>query len=76
MLGSDPWPRNAICLQAAKKRIQFLPVYFRATFVAYGVSQAMDPTGAAAASLHHGHSNSGSKPHLQPTPQPMAMSNP
>ena len=45
---------------------------FRAAPVAYGVSQARGPIGAAAASLRQSHSNSGSKPCLQPTPQLMA----
>ena len=31
------------------------------------------PAGAAAAGLHHSHSNPGSEPHLQPTPQLVAM---
>ena len=34
---------------------------FRATPVAYGSSQARGPTGAAAAGLHHSHSNMGSE---------------
>ena len=29
------------------------------------------PIGATAAGLHHSHSNMGSEPHLQPTPQLM-----
>ena len=37
--------------------------------VAYGGSQARDLIGAAAAGLHQGHSNAGSEPRLQPTPQ-------
>ena len=45
---------------------------FRATPAAYGSSQARDQIGATAASLHHSHSNMGSEPHLQPTPQLMA----
>jgi len=40
---------------------------FRAALVAYGSSQARGGIGAAAASLHHRHSNIGSKPCLQPT---------
>ena len=46
---------------------------FRATPAAYGGSQARGPVGAAAAGLHHSHSNSGSNPSLQHTPQLMAM---
>ena len=46
---------------------------FRATPAAYGSSQARGRMGAAAAGQCHSHSNSGSEPHLQPTPQLMAM---
>ena len=44
-------------------------VYFRASPTAYGGSQARGPIGAVAAGLHQSHSNAGSKPSLQPTPQ-------
>ena len=42
------------------------------TPVAYGDSQARDPTGATAAGLHHSHSNAGSlthcvRPGIEPT---------
>ena len=49
---------------------------FRAALAAYGDSQARVPIGATVASLHHSHSNTISKPHLQPTPQPTATPNP
>ena len=49
---------------------------FRAAPAAHGSSQARDRIGAAAAGLHHSHSNVGSEPHLQPTPQLMAMPDP
>ena len=49
---------------------------FRTTPTAQGGSQARGPIGAAAASLHHSHSNVGSKPHLQPTPQLTATPGP
>ena len=39
--------------------------------MAYRGSQARGRTGAAAAGLPHSHSNVGSKPHQQPTPQLM-----
>ena len=42
---------------------------FMATTVAHGSSQASGWIRAAASSLHHSHSNAGSKPHLWPTPQ-------
>ena len=49
---------------------------FRAPSEAYGGSQARDQIRAAAASLHHSHSHSGSEPHLRPTPQLMATPDP
>ena len=49
---------------------------FRATLATYGGSQARGRIGATAASLHHSHSNAGSKPHVQPTPQLMATPDP
>jgi len=47
-----------------------------ATPVADGISQARDQIGAAAASLHHSHSNARAKPHLQSTLQLTAMPDP
>ena len=49
---------------------------FRAVLVVYVSSQARGPIGATAAGLHHSHSNTGSDPHLRPTPQPTAMPDP
>ena len=49
---------------------------FRAALAAYGASQARGRIRAAAADLHHSHSNARPKPHLQPTPQPPATPNP
>ena len=40
--------------------------------MAYGCSQARDQIGAVAASLCQSHSNTGSEPHLPPTPELMA----
>ena len=40
-----------------------------ATPAAYGSPQARGQIGAIAAGLHHSHSNTGSEPHLQPTPK-------
>ena len=55
------------------------PIYFILFFVfllflwaaptAPGGSQAMGRIGAVATGLHQSHSNAGSEPHLQPTPQ-------
>ena len=50
--------------------------HFRATCVAYGSSQARGRIGAAAAGLHHSHSNMGSQPHLWPTPKLTATPDP
>ena len=49
---------------------------FRTVPAAHGGSQARDLIRAAAASLHHSHTHSGSKPHLRPTPQLTAMPDP
>ena len=51
-------------------------IFFRATPEACGSSWARGRIGDAAASLHHSHSNTRFKTHLQPTPQFMAMPNP
>ena len=47
--------------------------FFKAAPVATGSSQARGQIGATAAGLLHRHSNARSEPHLQPTPQLMAM---
>jgi len=44
--------------------------------MAYGGSQARGLIGAVATGLHHSHSNSGSEPRLQPTPQLTATPGP
>ena len=49
---------------------------FRATPMAYGRSQARGLIEAVAASLYHSHSNAGSEPHLQSTPQLAVMPDP
>ena len=48
----------------------------KATGAAYGSSQARGQIGAAAASLHHSHSNTRSELHLQPMPQLTATPDP
>ena len=53
----------------------FVFCLFRAV-PAYGGSQARGRIGAVATGLHHSHSNKGSEPSLQPTPQLMAMPDP
>ena len=47
----------------------FLFCLLGATPIAYGSSQARGQIGAAAAGLHHSHSNAGSESRLRPTPQ-------
>ena len=44
--------------------------------MAYGGSQARGRIGAVAIGLHQSHSNEGSEPRLQPTPQLTAMLDP
>ena len=44
--------------------------------VAYGGSQARGRIGAVTTGLHQSHSNKGSEPRLQPTPQLTAMTDP
>ena len=65
--------------------IFFLEIFFffcrlfafsRAALAAYEGSQARGHIGAAAASLRQSHSNAGSEPHLQPTPQLMTTLDP
>ena len=56
-----------------RKKLFYLYLLFRATTVAYGSLQAKGRMGATATGLHHSHSNMGSKPHLQPTPQLTTM---
>ena len=46
----------------------FFFFFFRAVPTAYGGSQARGLMWATAAGLHHSQSNSGSKPHMRPTP--------
>ena len=54
----------------------YLFILCRAASGAYGGSQAKGLIRAAAAGLHHSHSNLGSQPHLRPTPQLMAIPDP
>jgi len=51
----------------------FVCLFFRASPMAYGSSQAKGWIRATAAGLHHSRSNVGSELHLWPTPQLMAM---
>ena len=47
-----------------------------AALAAYGGSQARGPIGAVATGLRQSHSNAGSEPRLQPTPQLTATPDP
>ena len=69
-------PRNSALLgkqHRTEVSCLFCFLLFRAAPEAYGNSQAGDSIRAAAASLHHSHSNRGSEPCLRPTPQLKAM---
>ena len=54
----------------------FVFLSFRAIPMTHGGSQARGPFGAVATCLCQSHSNGGSEPHLQPTPQLTATSDP
>ena len=54
----------------------FFFFFFKSAHAAYVRSQARGQVGAAAASLHHSHSNAGSKQHLRPTPHRTATRDP
>ena len=56
--------------------IIYLVLVFWATPMAYGNPQARGQIRAAAAKLHHSHSNTGSQPCLQSTPQLTVMPDP
>ena len=51
-------------------------LFSKAAPMAYGGSQTRGPIGAVAPHLLHSHSNMGSKPRLQPTPQLMTTPDP
>ena len=59
-----------------RHRLFFIFFLFRAASTAYGSFQARGQIRAAAASLCHSHSNTRFEPHLQPTPQLVAMPDP
>ena len=54
----------------------FFVAISQAALVAHGGSQARGLIRAVAAGLRQSHSNAGSKPRLQPTPQPTATPDP
>ena len=51
-------------------------LFLWATPAAYGGSQVRGRIGAVATGLRQSHSNTGSEPHLQPTPQERQILNP
>ena len=67
---------SVLSLSPKRLREHNLFLVFWATPAASGRSQARGPIGAIAAALHHSHSNTGSEPHLQPTPQLRATPDP
>jgi len=56
--------------------LHFFFGFSRATPAAYGGSQARGLIGAVATGLCQSHSNEGSEPNLQPTPQLMSTQDP
>ena len=62
--------------EGAERGESLIFFFLRAIPVPYGGSQARAHIGAAAAALHHSHSNTGSELHLRPSPQLMAMLEP
>ena len=63
-------------MQVTINTILFYFLFVRAKPAAHGGSQDRGPIGATAAGLHHSHSNAGSDPRLQPTPQLTATQDP
>ena len=71
-----PIIKTNFCRQLGKFIFIYLFSLFRAAPTAYGGSQDRGRSGAVAAGLHHSHSNAGSEPHLQLTPQLKATPDP
>ena len=69
------FPLAQICLSDPIMCYSFF-FLFTATHIAYGSSQDSGQIGAAAASLHHNHSNARSELRLQSTPQLVARRDP
>ena len=68
-LSETTWSVNYIFIPLLDSFLFLFFCFFRSAPVAYGSSQARGWIRAAAAGLHHRHSNIGSEPHLRPTPQ-------
>ena len=67
----EDWAISAIL---SEKKKEFFCLFFRATPIAYGGSQARGLKGATTVSLCHSHNNAGSEPCPQPTLSYRAMS--
>ena len=73
-LGEFPFSKNSTLYPKTLFCFVFLSfVIFRAAPAAHGGSQARGLIRAIAAGLLQSHSNSGSKPHLRPTPEPQQL---
>ena len=66
----------SLCWKLCTLCLQLFFGLFMAAPMAFGDSQTMGRIGAVAAGLCHSHSNAGSEPRLQPTPQLAAMLDP
>ena len=64
------------CINVLTITLSWRFFFFVVAPVAYGSSLASGWNGAAAAGLHHSHNNTGSKLHLRPAPQLVAMPDP
>ena len=84
LISTPPSPESmtlitlSLCLVMCSPSSFFFFFFFflRAALVAYGGFQARSQIGAAAASLSHSHSNTGSELHLQPMLQLLATPDP
>jgi len=74
------WPRHLVVQETSEPQtcvcVCVCVCVFRATPLACRGSQARGPIRAVATRLHQSHSNTGSKPRLQPIPQLTAMPDP
>ena len=70
------WPSVCLLWSNVCRSSDFFFLLFRAALVAYGSSLASGQIRAAAAGLHHSHSNAGPEPCLQATPQLIAVLDP
>ena len=76
ILGSYHGSTESETLGAFSVLFIIITIFFMATYVAYGSSQARGQIGAVTASLCQSHSNARSELHLRPTLQFVAMPEP